>query len=138
STGRSRFWSAPLLQHLRQEALREIEPLRQLAHLRLEPLQPVVEIRHAPREPRASLALAHLPADDAPPVTVAKIACGEDHHVVEPPEPAPAEGEAHAHRTLWPAGVEAVQTERPSHHGEPQRHAARTLRGARRRAPLAG
>src|SRR5207245_4607243 len=77
----------------------------------------------------------HLPPLDSPPpptdpptpAAVEKITGGEDDDVVEVPDSATAEGEAHQDAALHPTGVEAVQAEHAAHHREPQRHAARTL-----------
>src|SRR5207249_7676618 len=84
------------LPHLCQQAFREVEPLRQLAHLRLEPEHAIFEVRHSPvRRTGPDPGIGNFPPYDPPPVAIAEIARRDDNHVVQIPDPHPAEGEAH-------------------------------------------
>src|SRR5438309_1392357 len=71
---------------------------------------------------------AAAPAHQPPPVDVAEVAGRDHHHVVQIPDPHPAEGEAHPDAALHPTGIEAVQSERAAHDREPQCHGAGALR----------
>src|ERR1041385_1543028 len=122
---------------LRQQPLREVEPLGQLAHLRLEPQQAVFQVRDAALPGRSIRLVPRLvPADEPSPVAVLEVTGCDHHYVVQIPDAEAAEREAHPDTALHATGIEAVQPERSAHHREAQRHGAGALRHGT--SPLVG
>src|SRR6266566_3339774 len=100
------------LTRLRQQPLTEVEPLRELADLRIEPEHAIFEVRDSPvRRTGPDPGIGNFPQYDPPPVAIAEIARRDDNHVVQIPDPHPAEGEAHPNAALGTAGVKTVQAE---------------------------
>src|SRR2546422_60776 len=116
------------LPRLRQQPLSEVEPLRELADLRLEPEHAIFEVRHSPvRRTGPDPGIRNFPPYDPPPVAIAEIARRDDNHVVQIPDPHPAEGEAHPNAALGTAGVKTVQAEHAAEDRQPERQSARAL-----------
>src|SRR5438046_9711160 len=96
----------------RQPPLSEVEPLRELADLRLEPEHAIFEVRHSPvRRTGPDPGIGNFPPYDPPPVALAEIARRDDNHVVQLPDPHPAEGGAHLNAALGTARVKTVPAE---------------------------
>src|SRR5207249_6453374 len=128
------------LPRLRQPPLSEVEPLRELTDLRLEPEHAIFEVRHSPvRRTGPDPGIGNFPPDDPPPVAIAEIARRDDDHVVQIPDPHPAEGEAHPDAALGTASVKTVQAEHTAEDRQPEseRASARTPTRAPRPAPVA-
>src|SRR6266849_315357 len=128
SVNRLALRQASPLPRLRQQPLREVEPLRQLADLRLEPEHAIFEVRHPPvRRTGSDPGIGDFPPRYPPPIAVTEIARRDDDHVIEIPDPHPSDGEAHPDPALSAAGVETVQAEHAAEDREPQGQRARTL-----------
>src|SRR5437773_11760087 len=120
------------LPRLRQPPLSEVEPLRELADLRLEPEHAIFEVRHSPvRRTGPDPGIGNFPPYDPPPVAIAEIARRDDNHVVQIPDPHPAEGEAHPNAALGTAGVKTVQAE---HARSEERRVGKECRAGRSRS----
>src|SRR6266511_6206304 len=103
------------LPRLRQQPLREVEPLGELAHLRLHRLHAILEVFHAPvgrwrprPRPPPPPPPPDFPARDAQAVAVPKVADCDQDDVVQVPDPEPAQREEHPDRALPPTRVESV------------------------------